>query len=135
MSTLPLLGDDWKELGKESTSDLDTNCRWPWKTGGQGRKVSSARQAIAQELCCQRKPAQFVSPNTYGKSQEVFLRGSRQLERNENNIFNVYAEKLFSAEELFEFVSDKVREQTSGRQSPRALAGTNRDFPLTTVGR
>ncbi len=111
--------------------------------------------------------------------------GARQLERNENNTFNVYAEKLFSGEgralltssdvneisqegkkwggghgvftwavleglggvadvnrdrvvttgELFDFVSDKVREQTNGRQSPRALAGTNRDFPLTTVRR
>jgi hypothetical protein len=111
--------------------------------------------------------------------------GARQLERNENNTFNVYAEKLFSGEgralltssdvneisqegkkwggghgvftwaileglngvadvnrdkvvttgELFDFVSQKVREQTNGRQSPRALAGTNRDFPLTTVRR
>jgi len=111
--------------------------------------------------------------------------GARQLERNENNTFNVYAEKLFSGEgralltssdvneisqegkkwggghgvftwavleglggvadinrdrivttgELFDFVSDKVREQTNGRQSPRALAGTNRDFPLSTVRR
>jgi hypothetical protein len=111
--------------------------------------------------------------------------GVRQLERNENNTFNVYAEKLFSGEgralltssdvneisqegkkwggghgvftwaileglngvadvnrdkvvttgELFDFVSQKVREQTNGRQSPRALAGTNRDFPLTTVRR
>jgi hypothetical protein len=111
--------------------------------------------------------------------------GARQLERNENNTFNVYAEKLFSGEgralltssdvneisqegkkwggghgvftwaileglngvadvnrdkvvttgELFDFVSQKVREQTNGRQSPRALAGTNRDFPLTTVKR
>jgi hypothetical protein len=111
--------------------------------------------------------------------------GARQLERNENNTFNVYAEKLFSGEgralltssdvneisqegkkwggghgvftwavleglggvadvnrdrvvttgELFDFVSDKVREQTNGRQSPRALAGTNRDFPLTSVRR
>ena len=109
--------------------------------------------------------------------------GARQLERNENNTFNVYAEKLFSGEgralltssdvneisqegkkwggghgvftwaileglngvadvnrdkvvttgELFDYVSQKVREQTNGRQSPRALAGTNRDFPLTTV--
>jgi hypothetical protein len=111
--------------------------------------------------------------------------GARQLERNENNTFNVYAEKLFSGEgralltssdvneisqegkkwggghgvftwaileglngvadvnrdkvvttgELFDFVSQKVREQTNGRQSPRALAGTNRDFPLTTAKR
>ena len=109
--------------------------------------------------------------------------GTRQLERNENNTFNVYAEKLFSGEgralltssdvneisqegkkwggghgvftwaileglngfadvnrdrvittgELFDFVSDKVRQQTNGRQSPRALAGTNRDFPLASV--
>ena len=109
--------------------------------------------------------------------------GARQLERNENNTFNVYAEKLFSGEgralltssdvneisqegkkwggghgvftwaileglggiadvnrdrvvttgELFDFVSDKVREQTNGRQSPRALPGTNRDFPLASV--
>ena len=108
---------------------------------------------------------------------------ARQLERNENNTFNVYAEKLFSGEgralltssdvneisqegkqwggghgvftwaileglsgvadvnrdhvvttgELFDFVSNKVREQTKGRQSPRALPGTNRDFPLTTL--
>jgi hypothetical protein len=111
--------------------------------------------------------------------------GARQLERNENNTFNVYAEKLFSGEgralltssdvneisqegkkwggghgvftwaileglggvadynrdrvvttgELFDFVSQKVREQTGGRQSPRALAGTNRDFPLTNLRR
>ena len=109
--------------------------------------------------------------------------GARQLERNENNTFNVYAEKLFSGEgralltssdvneisqegkkwggghgvftwaileglngvadinrdrvvttgELFDFVSDKVRQQTNGRQSPRALAGTNRDFPLASM--
>ena len=109
--------------------------------------------------------------------------GTRQLERNENNTFNVYAEKLFSGEgralltssdvneisqegkkwggghgvftwaileglngvadvnrdrvvttgELFDFVSDKVRQQTNGRQSPRALAGTSRDFPLASV--
>lgn len=109
--------------------------------------------------------------------------GARQLERNENNTFNVYAEKLFSGEgralltssdvneisqegkkwggghgvftwaileglsgvadfnhdrvvttgELFDFVSNKVREQTSGRQSPRALPGTSRDFPLALI--
>lgn len=111
------------------------------------------------------------------------MTSARQLERNENNTFNVYAEKLFSGEgralltssdineisqegkkwggghgvftwaileglngvadvnrdrvvttgELFDFVSNKVREQTNGRQSPRALPGTNRDFPLAVV--
>jgi hypothetical protein len=104
----------------------------------------------------------------------------RQLERGENNTFNIYAEKLFSGEgralltssdineiseegkkwggghgvftwavleglrgiadvnrdrvittgELFDFVSDKVRQETNARQNPRALPGTNRDFPL-----
>jgi hypothetical protein len=108
---------------------------------------------------------------------------ARQLERSENNTFNMYAEKLFSGEgralltssdvneiseegqrwgnghgvftwavleglrgiadanhdrvittgELFDFVSNRVRQETSGRQNPRALSGTNRDFPLTRV--
>ena len=107
----------------------------------------------------------------------------RQLERSENNTFNMYAEKLFSGEgralltssdvnevseegqkwgnghgvftwaileglrgiadvnrdrvittgELFDFVSNRVRQETNGRQNPRALSGTNRDFPLTRV--
>lgn len=107
----------------------------------------------------------------------------RQLERSENNTFNIYAEKLFSGDgralltssdvneiseegkkwggghgvftwavleglrgiadvnrdrvittgELFDFVSDKVRQETNARQNPRALPGTNRDFPLTRV--
>ena len=107
----------------------------------------------------------------------------RQLERAENNTFNIYAEKLFSGEgralltssdvneiseegkkwggghgvftwavleglrgiadvnrdrvittgELFDFVSNKVRQETNARQNPRALPGTNRDFPLTRV--
>jgi caspase domain-containing protein len=107
----------------------------------------------------------------------------RQLERAENNTFNIYAEKLFSGEgralltssdvneiseeskkwggghgvftwavleglrgiadvnrdrvittgELFDFVSDRVRQETNARQNPRALPGTNRDFPLTRV--
>ncbi|HXQ70032.1 MAG TPA: caspase family protein [Pyrinomonadaceae bacterium] len=107
----------------------------------------------------------------------------RQLERSENNTFNIYAEKLFSGEsralltssdvnevseeggqwggghgvftwaileglrgvadvnrdrvittgELFDFVSAKVRQETNARQNPRALPGTDRDFPLTRV--
>ena len=107
----------------------------------------------------------------------------RQLERSENNTFNIYAEKLFSGDgralltssdvneiseegkkwggghgvftwavleglrgiadvnrdrvittaELFDFVSYRVRQETNARQNPRALPGTNRDFPLTRV--
>ena len=107
--------------------------------------------------------------------------GARQLRRNENNSFNVYAEKLFSGEghalltssdvneisqegkkwggghgvftwailkgtngvadinrdrvvttgELFDFVSDKVRQQTNGRQSPRALARNDQGFSVS----
>jgi uncharacterized caspase-like protein len=48
---------------------------------------------------------------------------------------DINRDRVVTTGELFDFVSDKVREQTSGRQSPRALAGTNRDFPLTTVRR
>ena len=108
---------------------------------------------------------------------------SRQLERSENNTFNIYAEKLFGGEgralltssdvneiseegkkwggghgvftwavleglrgtadlnrdrvittgELFDFVSGRVRQETNARQNPRALPGTNRDFPLMRV--
>lgn len=104
----------------------------------------------------------------------------RQLERAENNTFNLYAEAIFNQEgralltssdvneiseedakwggghgvftwallrglngeantngdgvittgELFDFVSHRVRQETDGRQNPRALPGTNRDFPL-----
>lgn len=107
----------------------------------------------------------------------------RQLDRSENNTFNIYAEKLFSGEgralltssdvnevseegrkwggghgvftwaileglrgiadvnrdrvittgELFDFVSNKVQQETNARQNPRALPGTDRDFPLTRV--
>ena len=107
----------------------------------------------------------------------------RQLERPENNTFNIYAEKLFSGEgralltssdvneiseegkkwggghgvftwavleglsgtadvnrdrvittgELFDFVSNRVSEETNARQNPRALPGTNRNFPLARV--
>ncbi len=109
----------------------------------------------------------------------------RQLVQGENNVFNLYAARLFREEgravltssdvneisqeganwggghgvftwslleglrgnadtnrdnvvtagELFDYVSVRVREQTESRQNPRALAGTNRDFPLAVVGR
>ena len=104
----------------------------------------------------------------------------RQLERLENNVFNLYASKLYretgrailtssdvneiseeganwggghgvftwalleglrgaadanrdrvvTAGELFDYVSSRVRKETNARQNPRALSGTNKDFPL-----
>ena len=104
----------------------------------------------------------------------------RQLERVENNVFNLYASKLYretgravltssdvneiseegphwggghgvftwalleglrgaadangdrvvTAGEVFNYVSGKVRGETNFRQNPRALSGTNEDFPL-----
>ena len=104
----------------------------------------------------------------------------RQLERLENNVFNLYASRLYretgrailtssdvneiseeganwggghgiftwclleglrgaadangdrivTAGELFNYVSSRVRKETNARQNPRALSGTNRDFPL-----
>jgi hypothetical protein len=44
---------------------------------------------------------------------------------------DVNGDRSITTGELFDFVSNKVREETSGRQNPRALRGTNRDFPLT----
>jgi hypothetical protein len=107
----------------------------------------------------------------------------RQLERLENNIFNLYASRLYretgrailtssdvneiseeganwggghgiftwslleglrgaadanrdhvvTAGELFGYVSSRVRKETNARQNPRALSGTNKDFPLAVV--
>ena len=104
----------------------------------------------------------------------------RQLERVENNVFNLYASKLYresgravltssdvneiseegphwggghgvftwalldglggaadanrdrvvTAGEVFNYVSRTVRRETNSRQNPRALSGTNEDFPL-----
>lgn len=42
-------------------------------------------------------------------------------------------DKVVTTGELFDFVSLKVRQETSGRQNPRALPGTNRNFPLARV--
>jgi uncharacterized caspase-like protein len=108
---------------------------------------------------------------------------ARQLERVQNNVFNLYASKLYreggravltssdvnevseeganwggghgvftwsllqglggeadanrdrvvTTGELFDFVSQNVRKQTNARQNPRALPGTNRNFPLARV--
>jgi len=109
----------------------------------------------------------------------------RQLERLENNVFNLYASKLYretgrailtssdvnevseeganwggghgvftwslleglrgaadrntdhviTAGELFDYVSSRVRKETNARQNPRALSGTNKDFPLAVAAR
>lgn len=108
----------------------------------------------------------------------------RQLERLENNVFNLYASRLYretgrailtssdvneiseeganwggghgiftwslleglrgaadvngdhvvTAGELFDYVSSRVRKETNARQNPRALSGTNKDFPLAIAG-
>lgn len=44
-------------------------------------------------------------------------------------------DSVITTGELFDFVSAKVREETKARQNPRALPGTDRDFPLTRVTR
>lgn len=43
------------------------------------------------------------------------------------------SDKMVTTGELFDFVSLKVRQETQGRQNPRALPGTNRNFPLARV--
>lgn len=46
-------------------------------------------------------------------------------------VADVNRDHVVTTGELFDFVSNKVSEETNGRQNPRALPGTNRDFPLT----
>ena len=48
-------------------------------------------------------------------------------------IADVNRDRVITTGELFDFVSDRVRQETNARQNPRALPGTNRDFPLTRV--
>jgi hypothetical protein len=109
----------------------------------------------------------------------------RQLERAENNVFNLYASRLYreagravltssdvneiseeganwggghgvftwalleglrgaadanndrviTAGEVFDYVSSRVRKETKSQQNPRALSGTNKDFPLAIVAK
>jgi hypothetical protein len=42
-------------------------------------------------------------------------------------------DKVVTAGELFNYVSESVRRETNSRQNPRALAGTTQDFPLAIV--
>jgi uncharacterized caspase-like protein len=44
-------------------------------------------------------------------------------------------DRVVTTGELFDFVSDSVRAETSQRQNPRALPGTNRAFPLARVNK
>jgi hypothetical protein len=44
-------------------------------------------------------------------------------------------DKVVTAGELFNYVSDAVRRETNFSQNPRALAGTNKDLPLSIVQR
>jgi uncharacterized caspase-like protein len=44
-------------------------------------------------------------------------------------------DKIVTAGEVFDYVSDRVRKETEFRQNPRALAGMNRDFPLAFVAK
>ena len=48
-------------------------------------------------------------------------------------IADVNRDRVITTGELFDFVSNRVRQETNARQNPRALPGTNRDFPLTRV--
>lgn len=48
-------------------------------------------------------------------------------------VADVNRDRVITTGELFDFVSDKVRQETNARQNPRALPGTNRNFPLTRV--
>jgi N-acetylmuramoyl-L-alanine amidase len=46
---------------------------------------------------------------------------------------DINRDRVITTGELFDFVSNRVRQETNSRQNPRALSGTNRDFPLTRV--
>ena len=48
-------------------------------------------------------------------------------------IADVNRDRVITTGELFDFVSNSVRQETSGRQNPRALSGTSRDFPFMRV--
>lgn len=52
------------------------------------------------------------------------LRGAADLNR----------DRVLTAGEVFDYVSNRVSTETNARQNPRALSGTNRDFPLAVVG-
>lgn len=46
---------------------------------------------------------------------------------------DVNHDRIITTGELFDFVSERVRQETNSRQNPRALPGTNRAFPFARV--
>lgn len=48
---------------------------------------------------------------------------------------DVNHDRVITAGEVFDYVSSSVSKETSSRQNPRALSGTNRDFPLAVVAK
>ena len=147
-------------------------------------RMSELQELLDHVVRAQRVVVFIDACHSAGVSSNKLVTG-RQLERLENNVFNLYASKLYqetgravltssdvgevseegsnwggghgvftwalleglrgsadrnhdkiiTAGELFDYVSEQVREQTRFRQNPRSLSGTNRDFPLAVVAR
>lgn len=147
-------------------------------------RMSDLQELLDHIVRAQRVVVFIDACHSAGVSGTKLVTG-RQLERLENNVFNLYASKLYretgravltssdvgevseegsnwggghgvftwalleglrgsadnnhdhviSAGELFDYVSNRVREQTNSRQNPRSLSETNRDFPLAVVAR
>ena len=144
--------------------------------------MSELQQLLDHTVRAERVIVLIDSCHSAGVAGTKLITG-RQLARAENNIFNLYASKLYretgravltssdvtevseegahwggghgvftwsvleglrgdadvngdkviTTGELFDFVNDKVSHETQGRQNPRALPGTNRNFPLARV--
>jgi hypothetical protein len=141
--------------------------------------MSELRELFAQHVVAKRVVMFIDACHSAGVAGTKLVTG-RQLERLENNVFNLYASTLYreagravltssdvneiseegakwggghgvftwalleglrggadqnrdrviTAGELFDYVSDRVRVETNSRQNPRALPGTRRDFSL-----
>jgi hypothetical protein len=147
-------------------------------------EMSELRELLDHGVRAQRVVAFIDACHSAGIVEKKLVTG-RQLVFQENNIFNLYASKLYTeagravltssdvnevseeganwggghgvftwtllqglhgaadfnrdhvitAGELFDYVSNRVREETNSRQNPRALSGTNKSFPLALVGK
>jgi uncharacterized caspase-like protein len=146
--------------------------------------MSELQDLLDHIVRAQRIVAFIDACHSAGISGKKLVTG-RQLAYQENNIFNLYAAKLYTeaghavltssdvdevseegaawggghgvftwalleglrgsadanndhvitAGELFDYVSNRVRKDTDFRQNPRALPGTNKNFPLALVGK